>query len=194
MLAGDQINQHGVSFQATLAECHEQLGDWSAAASAWQRVASSPKAASEGRERAAEALYRAGRYEDAIPLLLELVQEAPPETSGPPHLMLAECYFAVGRPTAARAHLQAVLRRDAEQVSALRMLARSFAEGGDWAAALRIAQPATAVDGQDPRTLELVAGLAWRAGECDLATSAAARLLTLEPENPVAQYVLRPDH
>ena len=194
------LTQHGEPFdwtdayQATLAECYEQLGDWPAAASAWQRVASGPDGALGARRRAAEALYRAGRHEDAIPVLLELVQEDPAETPGSLRLALAECYLAVGRTALARRQVQVVLQRDADDVWALRLLARSLAAGDDLEGALRVAQRALATNGQDARTLELVAGLAWRAGDGVQATSAAARLLAVEAGNPVGEYVLQQGH
>jgi tetratricopeptide (TPR) repeat protein len=181
------------AYQATLAECHEQLGNWPAAAAAWQRVASAQGAAPEIRERAAEALYRAGRYGEAIAILLELVNE----THTPPswlRLTLAECYLATGRSTAACEQAQAVLQRDENSVPALRLMARSYALAGDLATALRMAQRALTVDGHDARALELVTALARRTGQNDLAATTATRLLALEAENPVAQYILAEGH
>jgi tetratricopeptide (TPR) repeat protein len=190
------LTQHGQSFdwtdtyQASLAECYEQLGNWPAAAAAWQRVTSGADIAPEFRQRAAEALYRAGRHEDAIAVLSELVAGDSPETPTTLRLMLAECYFALGRNGAAREQIQKVLRHDANDAWALRLLARSLALEGELVAAQRVAQRALAADEQDPRTLELVAGLAWRTGDRALAGSAATRLAALDPANPVAQYVL----
>ncbi len=178
------------TYQATLAECYEQLGDWPAAATAWQRVTSGADTPPQLRQRAAEAFYRAGRHEDAIAALRELVQDDSAGTPASLRLMLAECYFAVGRNAPAREQAQTVLRRDANDVWALRLLARDLALEGELVAAQRVAQRALAVNEQDPRTLELVTGLAWRTGDHGLAGSAAARLAALEAENPVAQYVL----
>jgi tetratricopeptide (TPR) repeat protein len=192
----DLLTQRGASFdwtdtyQAALAECYEQLDDWPAAADAWQRVISSAGTPAPLRQRAAEALYRAARYQDAITVLRDLVEGDSAETSATLRLMLAECHWALGQSAPAREQAQSVLRRDPENAWALRVLARSLALEGELVAAQRVAQHALAVDGQDPRTLELLAGLAWRTGDRELAATAAARLAAIESGNPVAQYLL----
>jgi tetratricopeptide (TPR) repeat protein len=178
------------TYQATLAECYEQLEDWPAAASAWQRVTATPQTATEIHERAAEALYRAGRYEDAIPALLDLLQADRDDTTASVPLMLAECYLALGRPAAAREQLQSVLRRDSEHVAALRLMARCLATAGDLDAALGVAQQALSIDAQDVRTLELTAALAWRTGDCEQAAAAATRLIALDADNPTGAHIL----
>ncbi len=178
------------AYQAALAECHEQLGDWPAAMAAWQRLASAGGPQTETRARLAQAAYRAGRYTDAIPALLELLDDAENGSPTLTRLALAECYLATGQTAAARQQAQAILQRERNNVRALRILARALAADGDYVPALHIAQQALAVDGHDAHTLELTAALAWRAADHKLAASTATRLAALDAQNPVAQRIL----
>ena len=178
------------TYQATLAECYEQLGDWPAAAAAWQRVTPPDDHAGLLRERAAEALYRAGRSSEAAPALEELINRGTPQTVEPWRLMLAECYLDTGRPAAAEQQAQAVLQVNGRHPQALRLLARCLARTNDLDGALRVAQQAAALDEQDVRSLELVTALAWRTGQCELATATAMRLLVCDPESRVARAVI----
>lgn len=179
------------AYQAALAECHEQVGDWAAAASAWQRVACADNDRTGIRERLAVALYRAGRYGEAIPVFEELLKEGAGQPDGAARLMLAECYLPQGQTTAAREQVQMVLQRDQNNLPALRLLARTWGAVGEYGSALRAAQRALSVAPRDVGTLELAAALAWRAGDDDLAGAMAARLLELDAQNPVARHVLQ---
>ena len=179
------------AFQAALAECHEQLGDWPAAIAAWRQVAGTPAADTGLRERLAVALFRDRRHREAIPVLLAVLTDPQAQPVAPIRLMLAECYLTDGRPDAAREHVETVLQRSPDNAAALRMLARVSAAAEDYDGALRLARRALAADGNDPLTLELVTALAWRAGDSQLAASAATRLEALDAGNPVAQHILR---
>lgn len=173
------------AYQATLAECHEQLGDWSTAASAWQRVVSGEQTHWSIRARLGEALYRARRYAEAIPVLQELAEDPEAGSSVPLRLMLAESCLAQGRFTVAAEQTRTALRWEPDNVQALRMLARSLEAGGEHAAALRAARRAQAVNARDIQTLELVAALAWRAGDYTSAAATIEQLLAVDPQNPV---------
>lgn len=177
------------AYQAALAECCEQTGDWSAAVSAWQRAAAVPDAAPALRERLAVALYRAGRYTEAVPLLRELLDEGADEADVW-RLTLIRCYLATGQPAAARSHIELLLRQRPDDVRTLRLLAHSLAAGGELGSALRTAQRALAANAQDRETLELVAALAWKAGDRELAGGTASRLLQADPGNVVARHLL----
>lgn len=179
------------AFQAAVAECYEQMENWSAAASAWQRVVDSDGADRDTRERLAVTLFRARRYVEAIPLFEELLDEEPTRQGRWMQLMLAECYLAEGRGAAAREQVQAALRWDAEYVPALRLLARTWATSGDYAAALRCARQGRTLRSDDPLTLELIAALAWRSGQRSFAEATARELEALDPNNQVAQRILR---
>jgi Tfp pilus assembly protein PilF len=179
------------AFQAALAECHEQAGDWPAAAAAWQRVVGEPEAEADLHERFAVALYRAGRYAEAIPVLLETLKPEDADSSGRLRVVLAECYLQAGQNAAARDQVQLVLQRERENVRAWRLLARILAAAGEYAPALRAAQRALGIDERDLNTRELLVALAWRAGDEQLAASSAARLLELDAQNPVAQRILQ---
>ena len=191
------------AYQAALAECHEQLEDWPAAASAWQRIAGTGDAEAGLRQRLATALYRSGRYADAIPVLASLINVAAglrtgrlvnaedlENSSGLPRLMLAECYLAERRPAEAQEHIQWVIQREPENVQALRLLARNLGMAGKHAQALRVTRRALGLAPNDVRTLELAAALAWRTGARESAASTAERLLKLDAQNPVAHHVL----
>lgn len=180
------------AYQAALAESYEQVGNWSAAASAWQRVVYAEGSGPDLNERLAEALFHAQRYVEVIPVLESLVESADGEGARLRfRLMLADCYLAQGRSAAALAQAQAALRVDRENLRALRLLAQSYAAMGDYWAALRTARQALARDAHDVPTLELTVGVAWRTGDQALAAQLAARLLSMEPENPVALSILR---
>jgi len=177
------------AYQAALAECHEQLGEWPAAAAAWERVVGSDTTPAT-RERLAIALYRADRPADAVPVLQALLAEEPYAADTTLRLMLAQCYLATRQPAAARAQIELALRHDADNPAALRLLARSWAASGQFAPALRAAQRALNVDSVDVSTLELTAALAQRAGNQRLAASLAERLRQLDPQNALAARLL----
>ncbi|MBP7747960.1 MAG: tetratricopeptide repeat protein [Phycisphaerae bacterium] len=179
------------AYQATLAECCEQSNDWVGAATAWQRIAASPQAGAEQRERLATALFRAGRTAEATPLLVDIVGSADGTPASGLRLMLAECYLEQGNSAAARTQAQLVLQANSEHLLAQRTLARALAQSGDLAGALRVAQQALQQDRKDARSLELVSALAARTGDAKLATSAAQALLARDAENPVALAVLQ---
>lgn len=181
------------AYQAALAECHEQCGDWSAAASAWQQMVAAHPADTGFRERRAIALYRSRRYGEAIGVLSDLVAAGSGESSGVLRLMLAECHLAEGRTAAAREQVQAVLQNEPGNVPALHLLACCLGMAGEYGAATRVAQRALAVDAGNIATLELTVALAWRAGDRELAHSTATRLLERDGQNAVAHQVLHPD-
>lgn len=178
------------AYQAALAECHEQRGDWPAAVSAWRRVASAPAAEADMRERLATALFRAGRHADAIPLLGELAAGADTESAPRLLVMLAESCLAQGRLADAQRHAQRALQLAPRYTPAMHLLARALAALGNYEHAARIARQAVGQDAYDLRALELATALTWRAGEDARAALLAQRLAELEPGNPVAAHIL----
>ncbi len=185
-------DRHGWTepYQATLAECFEELGDWPAAAAAWQRVTGTPGAGADLRARQGLALFQAGRYADAVPELLHAVGAAPADEAVVLRLMLAECYLAEGQPTAARAQTQLVARTAPDSVRAQCLLARTLAACGDFDLARQAGQRALSLDPDNPRTLELVAALAWHTEHFAEADALAVRLTKREADNPVARQIL----
>lgn len=178
------------TYQDVLAETCAQLGDWPAAARAWQRVADHPSAGVDVRERLAEALFHSGQFAEAIAVLTELLEDPPTSQTTALRLMLGECYLATGQPRTARTTAQQILQDQREHPPAMRLLARSLAAEGDYAAALRVAREALGQRSDDPRTLELAAGLAWRVGEKGSAARFARQLAEIEPDNPAAERIL----
>ncbi|MEW6249772.1 MAG: tetratricopeptide repeat protein [Planctomycetota bacterium] len=178
------------AYQAAAAECHEQLGDWAAAASAWKRVAHARASGPDIRLRLAQALCRAGRPVEAIPVYRDALPALEPAAQDVVRLELAGAYLATDQPAAAREQAQLVLRGTPDDPAALRILALSYGQGGDLAAALRTARRALELDAGHVPTAELVAALAWRAGERDLARATARRLYERDVENAVALRVL----
>ena len=124
-------------------------------------------------------------------MLVETLAQAEEDGAQSLRLMLAECYLAQGRYSDARDQAQLILRRDKDDVRALRLLARSLGATGEYEAGLRAARRALDADASDLRTLELAAALALRTGDSKQAGIMAERLLAREPDNPVALRILK---
>ena len=177
------------AFQAALAECLEQCGDWTAAAAAWRRVAGRSDSDAGLRERLAIALFRAGDCDEAVPVLESLVAGDTPEVEAL-RVPLAECLLALGRAAAAQLQVQTLLRNHPEHVPALLLLARCRAAQDDYAAAASVAARAAALAPQLVPAAEHAAALAYRAGDVERVRFWAARLRELEPDNAVAARLL----
>lgn len=178
------------AYQAALAECHEQLADWAPAATAWRQVASAANADAGIRARLAHALYRCGRYAEAAVILEDALAGAGDDGQFTTRLLLAKCYLAERRCTAARRQAELAVQRDPQDVAALRLLAQCLAAAGEMEHAARVAQRALALNPDDVTTLELAAAVLSRAGEHDNATALAQRLLERAPDNPIARRLL----
>jgi tetratricopeptide (TPR) repeat protein len=178
------------AYQAALAECHEQLGDWPAASALWQRVAGAPGAPTLLRERLAVALFRAGRYADAVAELRFVLEDAANPAPEPLRRLLIESYVQTGQCAAAREQAQVLVQRTPNDVRSHALLARTLSLAGDEPGALRAIRRALALNENDLASLELGIALAWRAGEQADASVLATRLLALDDQNPVAQRVL----
>lgn len=180
---------------ATRAESLENMGEFSAAATAWRSVLASGEAPAGLQTRLAFALYRAGAWAEAIPALETSLEQqdaasAPAEAEEMLRLTLARCCLFTGRFAAARQEAQTILQRSPEHVRALRLLACSLVGLGDAAGALRVAQRALAADADDPLSIELAAALAARNSDSVLAQRLAERLLTRDATHPIARYIL----
>lgn len=178
------------AYQAALAECHEQVGDWSVAALAWERVAAAPEADDEVRRRLAQALYRAGRYEDAATALSPLVAACDAEVDELLTPLLIQCHLELGQADAARRLAENYVRLRPEDGQALRLLAHATAQAGDYESALRTARRALAQNARDPAALELCTALAWHTGRRDDSLAMARKLVALDRENAVAKHVI----
>lgn len=179
------------AYQAALAECCEQLEEWQAATAAWEKVADA-SGVPFVRERLAMALYRCGRWPEAITHLQGLLDEGVTQPLAPLRLALARCLLETHRPAEAQAQLGLVLRDDPQNTPALQLLARVFAQQGQFERARRTAEHALRLAPDDPQVLELAAALAFRSGEKDRARSLAQRILrdASDAESPVAAYIL----
>jgi len=176
------------AFQAALAECLEQCGDWPAAAAAWRRVAGRSDSDAGSRERLALALFRAGACDEAVPVLESLVAADTPEIDAL-RVPLADCLLALGRAAAAQLQVQTLLRNHPEHVPALLLLARCRAALGDYAAAADVAARAATLAPTLVPAAELAAALAYRAGDAERVRLWTARLRELEPDNAVAAHL-----
>jgi tetratricopeptide (TPR) repeat protein len=190
LIAGAERHGWTETYQATLAECCEQLGDWPAAAAAWRRVAGAPGVDAESRARLGLALFQAGRFADAIPELLHAAGAAPTDEVAALRLALAECYLHVGQPTLARTQVQLAARAAPDDVRVFTLLAQAHATCGDFDLARQAGARALSVSPDNPRALELAAALAWQAGDRLAAAATAERLSVREPENPIARHIL----
>ncbi len=139
------------------------------------------------RERWATALYHAGQWAEAVPVLQSLLQAS--ETDAPVllRLMLADCLLQTNDAAGARAQLDLALVNDGRDPRALRRLAQTLARLGEYGAALAAAERALETAPEHEPTLELAAALALRTGQVDLARSFARRT---GPDNPVARVIL----
>jgi tetratricopeptide (TPR) repeat protein len=178
------------AYQAALAEVHEQLGNWAAAAAAWQRVAYADQAGPDLRIRLAEALFMARRYPDATAVLLDVLPTASPAAIPTLRLTLAECLLAQDDAAGAREQARLVLQNDHDNGRALRLLARAWAADERYDRALQAAQHARSLDPRDPLALELVAALAYHTGAHHDATAAAEQLRRHDRDNAVARRIL----
>lgn len=186
----DQFGWTG-AYHAALAECFEQLGDWSAAAVAWEKVVDASDVPSV-RERLAIALYRCQRWPEAIAHLQRLLDEADAQPPDPLRLMLARCLLEKGRPAQAHQQITQVLRDDPQNAPALQLLARAFAQQGQIERARRIAEQALLLEPDSLHALELAAALAFRTGNQARASTLAQRVAQSFPDrdSPVARHIL----
>lgn len=175
------------AYHAALAECREQLGEWAGAALAWRKVADAHDDP-EVRQRLATALYHAGNESEAMRHFEGLLKEAGTQPQAPLRLELAQCLLEAEQPAAAHEQLSLVLREDPHNLVALRLVARVFAEQGQFERAHQVAERALQAAQDDVRTLELAATLALRAGDRERALALAERITQVAPDSnsPVA--------
>lgn len=180
-----------VGCQAAMAECREQLGEWRAAADAWQRVADAKGEDRDVTERLALARFRAGDFAAALPLARWLCRD---EAAAAPadRMLLVDCLTELGELNEARGAAMRAMEHDGGRAPALLRLARIYAAGGDVQMALRTAQQALSAQPDDPMSLELSAALALRCGERATATALARRLRSVSRDgvNALADRIL----
>jgi len=181
------------AFQAALAECHEQLGNWPAAVAAWEQVADG-NSIPFVRERLALALHRCQRWPEAATHLEWLLENDAKPPTAPLRLALAHCLLETQRPAEAQKQLALVLRDDPPNAPALQLLARCFAEQGQFDRARQTADRALQLAPDDPQALELVAALAFHSGDRKKARALAQRIAVVAPgtPSPLAERILAP--
>lgn len=179
------------AYHAAVAECCEQLADWAGAASAWQRVANGSDEPGI-HERLAMALYRAGKWSEAIDHFEQALEQRQSEPCTSVRLALVDCLLEEGQPAAAHAQLGSILRNDPRSVAALRRVARVFAQQGQFERARQTAEHLLQLAPRGPETLELAAGLALRAGDHARALGLAREIGRDFPdvESPVADHIV----
>ena len=179
------------AYQAALAECQEQLGEWNAAAACWKKVVATDDAP-ELRERLATALFRAERYVEAAPQIARLIDDAGTSASSAWRLMHAQCLLETRRTVKARQELSLVLRSAPDNVAALRLLACALAREGRLMQAISTAERAYNLAPDEMPSQELLATLALRTGDTDRAVDLAQHIQTAHAEqnSPVAREIL----
>jgi Tfp pilus assembly protein PilF len=177
-------------YQAARAECYEQLGRWTDAASCWRQVADTSTHHADIRERLAIALYRAGRFVEAVPVFNELLADGGIDASVTLRLAAARCLIEDNQLSAAHTQVTVVLERDERNLRAQHLRARIFAEQHEFQRAFQVAHRALRIAPDDIQSLELASALATRNEDLALARELAARLLDLQPGNPVGQRIL----
>lgn len=187
------LNEHEGAFgwtsgyQAALAETCEQLGRWRDAATAWKKVLDADQPSDDVRERLALAQLRAGNPGAAAEQLEKLIAGGRDDDAAL-LLALGEARLATGRPNDAVEAATAVLRRDEANFRALQLLTQARAAQGRFELALQTGRRLLAQHPRDLATVELVAALAYRAGDDTLARRLAHQLA--EGQNAVAERLL----
>ena len=180
------------AYHAALAECHEQLAQWDDAAAAWQMVLDAHE--DDGvSERLSTALFRAGRFEQALPFLRAAVENKEQPAGESTRRMFAECLLEVGEFEAARQALMDLLAESPRDTASLMLLSRSYIELNRIDLALRTARRAIDASPQDFEPLELAAAISFRLGRIPQAAAFARKAQTLSPENdsPVVRQILQ---
>ncbi|RMF80834.1 MAG: hypothetical protein D6744_07835 [Planctomycetota bacterium] len=167
------------AYFAALAECHEHMEHWAAAAAAWRRAVSGGNDA-ESVERLALAQFRAGQWEAAIESFAEL-RALRGSLSTHAEIANAESLLEVERFDDAQKALARVLRMKPRSAAALRLLARVY-----WATdrpnqAVEAIEKAAYAAPNDPRTIEMAAAMAYAGGQTRLAEEMARRAKALAP-------------
>ena len=179
------------AYHAAIAECHEQLRQWDDAATAWQMVLDAHE--DEGvSERLSSALFRAGRFDDALPLLRAAVENKESPASESTRRMYAECLIETGEFEAARQELMDLLSLSPRDTALLMLLSRSYIELNRLDLALRTARRAIDASPQEFEPLELAAAVSYRMGRMPQATAFARKAQSISPENesPVVRQIL----
>lgn len=179
------------AYHAALAECHEQMGQWDDAAVSWQMVLDAHE--DDGvSERLSAALFRAGRFEQALPFLRAAVENKEQPAGESTRRMFAECLLEVGESEASRQVLMALLAESPRDTASLLLLSRSYIELNRLDLALRSARRAIEAAPQEFEPLELAAAISYRLGRMPQAAAFARKAQSLSPENdsPVVRQIL----
>ena len=180
------------AYQAALAECCEQLGNWTRAARAWRGVADTVAADADIRERLALAMFRAGHRTEALDYFNRLLEEHPELPRIPLRLAAAKCLLEEGAVFEACERINEVLRTAPRRLEALHLLACAYAQQDQFERAAQTAERALRLAPNDVPTLEIAATMAFRAGRHERAAVLAKRINSVpgDANNPVAQLLL----
>lgn len=183
------------AYHAAIAECHEQLDEWDDAASAWQMVLDAHDDFGVS-ERLSAALFRAGRFAEALPLLRAAVENREEPAGESTRRMYAECLIETGEFEAARQELMDLLALTPRDSGALMLLSRANIELNRLDLALRMARRAIDASPQEFEPLELAAAISYRMGRIPQAAAFARKAQSLSPENesPVVRQILQVAH
>lgn len=177
------------AYQGVQAECCEQRRDWTGAATAWRRVLEDRPTDADVRMRLVAVLATVGFCGEARDALRELPPEAQKTIPTTELVRLAECFVSAGQPAAAVEFADRATAAAPEDPRPLRLLARALGASDDARRALAPARRALSLEPEDVATMELVAGLAWRAGDTALAQSTVAALLRQDPASSIGVYL-----
>jgi TolA-binding protein len=177
-----------------LGECHRHLGDKAAAAAAYTRLIETfPESTYRFRAefRRAELYVAAGRYEEAIELFGDLLEQQPPEETGASAAYFrAYCYDKLGQAEAALDGYREVVRDHAEApyagyacLAAAALLGEDGAEGAEAMDLLGKAAAAPPSDRVAAEALFLLGSTAYGRGAYDRSADAFADLLTNHPDD-----------
>ncbi len=177
------------AYQAAVAECHEQMGDWAAAADAWAGLTEDDPDGTMGRRYVA-ALERGERWIEVAAALETLLQRRPAAEAPGLQLRLARAQLESRDSTAAQRTLRALLETDPRDPEALMLTVRALALQERFSDAAEVAELLVADRPRDPAALEFAASMHARAGAGNRARALAERLHGVDAENPIAREIL----
>lgn len=177
------------AFQAAVAECHEQQGDWASAADTWAGLTEDDPDGAMGRRHAA-ALERSERWAEAARALETLLQRVPATEAPALQLRIARAQLETRDSTAAQRTLRALLEHDPRDPEALMLTVRALALQERYADAAEVAELLLEDQPRDPAALEFAASMHFRAGSGNRARRLAERLQGVDVENPIAREIL----
>jgi len=137
------------------------------------------------RPHRVESLIVAGRFDEALPLAVELRRNFPNEPE--PAFWLATIQSGLGRGEAEADAWEEYARLSSEPLDACPAWPDAYARLGRADSALATYERCAALDPRDPERLRDLAAAYMRAGRPDAASEALRRAAMLDPDNPALQ-------